>query len=100
MTGTSSASFSISPSLVAQRFDGIEPRSAPRRIKRGEEGQRQRHDHDGGRLAGIDLGRQLREKVELRRKQLGVGEPGQEFADRFDVQGYDQADEETHYGAD
>src|SRR4051794_35730633 len=83
MTGTSSApcSRSISPSLVPQRFDGIEARGAPRRVQCRKERQRQRHDDDGRGLADVDLGGQLRQEIELWRKQLGAGQPGQELSD-------------------
>src|SRR5215475_11826312 len=100
MTGTSSAPCSIRPSLVAQRFDGIEPRSTPRWIEGGEERERQRHDYDGGGLADIDLGRQLREEIKLGREQFGVGEPGQELPDRFDVEADEEPDTETDQRSD
>src|ERR1700732_5639068 len=95
MTGTSSAPCSISPSLVPERFDGIEARGAPRRVERGEEGERQCQDHYRRSLAEIDLGRQLGEEVKLRREQFGVGEPGQKLPDRFDIEADDQPDEES-----
>ena len=37
-------------SLITQRLHRIEPRGTPGRIKRGQEGQRQRHHHHGGHL--------------------------------------------------
>src|SRR6266851_6846049 len=100
MTGTSSASCSISPSLVAQRVDGIESRGAPRRIERGEEGQGERHDHDRDRLAEIDLGWQLGEKIERGIEQFRVGEPGQKLPDGFDVEADQEPDQKADEGPD
>src|SRR4051794_8882200 len=87
-------------SLVPQRFDGIEPRGAPGRIKRGEEGQRQRHNYHGGGLADIDFSRQPGEEIQFRRKQFGAGQPRQELPDRFDVQADHEPDTQSDQGAD
>ena len=52
-------------SLVAQRFDGIEPRGAPGGIEGGQHRQHQRHeDDDRGRLH-VDVGRQPGQVVDL-----------------------------------
>src|SRR5215468_5892279 len=100
MTGTSSASWPISPSLVPKRFHRIEPRGAPGRIEGRKEGKGECHDDDCRSLAEIDLCWQLGKEIELRRKQFSACEPGQELPDRFDVKADDQADKEAGESAD
>src|SRR5256885_12955073 len=66
MTGVSCSA--IGGSLVPQRFDRIEARRPPRWVERGQERKRQRHHHHGRGLADVEIGRQPRQEVHLRRR--------------------------------
>ena len=88
------------PAWRAARLDPVEARRPPRRIERREQRQRERHDHHRGGFAGIEIGGQLGEEIELGRKQLGVGQPGEKAADRFNVEAHQERQQEPDERAD
>src|SRR6185437_16320218 len=69
---SSSAGFIPGGSFVAQPLDRVEPRRPPCRVERGEERQRQRHDHHGRDLPGDDLRRNAGEVINLGGKHVHV----------------------------
>src|SRR5262249_57517241 len=59
-------------SLIAQRLNRIEACCPPGRIERGQQRQCECHHDYRCRLATIDIGGQLRKKVQFGREQLRV----------------------------
>src|SRR5438105_15590211 len=97
---SSTATAGIPESLVAQCFDRVEPGGAPGRVEGGEEGEGERHDHDGGDLAGVNARRNAGEEIDFGRKQLGADDSLNCLPDRFDVVGEGEAEDNAGNGAD
>src|SRR5580692_7414774 len=72
-------------SFIAQRLDRIELGRAPGRIDRRRKRQDQRDRDDREHVRHFDARGQLRQEIELRRKEIGAGDPAQTLADRLDV---------------
>src|SRR6516165_11381000 len=87
-------------SLVAQSFDRVEPGCAPRRVEGGEEGKRERHDHDSGDLTRIDARRYAGEEIDLGGEQIGADDPLNCLPYCFDIVGEDETEDKPGDGAD
>src|ERR1700722_14847121 len=87
-------------SFIAQRLDRIELGRAPGRIDRRSERQDQRNRDDRENVRRFDARGQLRQEVELRRKEIGASDPAQTLADRLDVVGDQEPKREPNAGAD
>src|ERR1700687_4939201 len=72
-------------SFIPKRLNRIEARGTPRWIDCREDGQGQRHGDDGDDIACFHLCRNLAQEINLRRKQIGSGEPHESLTDRLDV---------------
>ncbi len=82
-------------SLVAQRFDRIEPRGTPGRIDRRQNRKDERHADDGCDILCIDDRRKPRQEIKLGRKEIGVQQPVQDLPDRLDIVGDDKPEQEA-----
>src|SRR6185436_19791115 len=57
-------------SLIAQRFRRVDARGAPARVEGGDERQAEPHEDDGDHVRRLQVGRQLRDQVDVLRKEL------------------------------
>src|SRR5262245_8566566 len=98
--GCSCSTISILTALdvlfIAQRLHRIEARRTPGWVECGEQRKHKCHDHDCCRLSRIHVSRTTRQEVELGRKQLRIGEPGEELPDAFNVETNDYAKHEPY----
>ena len=87
-------------SLVAKRFDRIEPGCAPGRVECGKKGEGERHQHDGCNFAGIEARRNAGEEVDFCREQISAYDLLQRLSDRLDVAGEGYAEQQPGNRAD
>ena len=82
-------------SLVAQRFDRIEPRGAPRRIDRRKKGKTENMLTTMMTSWASTIAGKPRKKIKFRRKEIRMQQPVQELADRFDILSDEKTEKES-----